>query len=122
MINVQTRRPAWIAIGYLGMLVIATLSLVPAAVRPHTGAGGEYEHGLAYALVGFAFGLGYGLPRSRLISGLGLMAIAATLELLQNFVPGRHPEVTGFLTSSFGGWLGLLVAILASALLQAREN
>ena len=122
MIKIQTRSPAWIAIGYLGMAVIVTLSLVPAALRPHTGAGGGYEHGLAYALVGFAFGLGYARPRDRLISGLALMATAATLELLQNVVPGRTPEVTGFLTSSFGAWLGLFAATLASAVVRAKEN
>ena len=116
----QQTHLAWLGIPRDG----ADRSAVPHTSHslPHTGAGGEYEHGVAYALVGFAFGCGYRLLRPRLFSGVALMAAAATLEVLQNFVPGRSPEVIGFLTSSFGAWMGLLVAILASALAQARAN
>ena len=122
MTQTLTPRRIWLGIGYLGILLIVTLSLIPATARPHTGAGGEYEHGIAYALVGFAFGWGYRLLRPRLFFGVALMATAATLEVLQNFVPGRSPEVAGFLTSSFGAWMGLLAAMLASVLVQARAN
>ena len=101
--------------------MIVMLSLAPAGSRPHSGYGGEYEHLLAYALVGAAFGMGYRTARWQLFSGLALSVAAAVLELLQTFVPGRTPEITGFLISSVGAWLGLAVSIGASAVLRAAK-
>jgi len=112
----QIVKRIWLAAGYIGILLIVTLSLIPATARPHTGAGGGFEHAAAYALVGFAFGWGYRQLRPQLCSGIALTATAATLEALQNFVPGRNPEVLGFLSSTSGAWIGLLGAILLSSL------
>jgi len=114
-------RPLWLAAGYIGFAMIVMLSLAPAAARPHSGYGGEYEHLLAYALVGAAFGLGYRTTRWQLASGLALSAAAAILELLQSFVPGRSPEITGFLISTLGAWLGLALAIGISAVLRTSK-
>lgn len=50
----KLRRLSTIA-GYAGYAMIIVLSLLPAQARPHTGVGGEYEHWVAYALVGGAF-------------------------------------------------------------------
>ena len=74
--------------------------------------------GIAYALVGAAFGLGYRSARGRLAAGLALTAGAAILEGLQNFVPGRSPEVIGFVASSLGAWFGLALAFAAGAVLR----
>jgi VanZ family protein len=41
--------------------------------------------------------------------------------LLQTFVPGRNAEITGFLMSSMGAWLGLAVSIAASAVLRTTK-
>jgi hypothetical protein len=91
--------------GYAGYAMIVVLSLLPAQTRPHSGIGGEYEHWLAYALVGGAFA-----------------ASAAILELLQTFIPGRMPEFTGFLASSLGAWFGILIVALVIFLLCERKQ
>lgn len=96
--------------GWIGTLMIAVLSLVPVTLRPHTGAGGDIEHWIAYTLVALAFGLGFKMRRTRLLTGVALSAGSGLLELLQNFVPGRNPEVAGFLASSFGSWVGIAIA------------
>jgi VanZ family protein len=52
---------------------------------------------------------------------VALSSASAFLELLQTFVPGRTPEITGFATSSLGAWLGLAVAFAAAAALRAAK-
>lgn len=121
MTKPELTRPLWLAVGYIGFSLIVMLSLAPAASRPHSGYGGEYEHLLAYALVGIAFGMGYRTARWQLFSGLALSLAAAVLELLQTFVPGRNAEIAGFLNSSMGAWLGLAVAIAATAVLRTTK-
>lgn len=113
MIFYKLRRSSTIA-GYIGYAMIVVLSLLPAQTRPHTGVGGEYEHWIAYAVVGGAFAVGYFATRARLFAGFALMATAATLELLQNFIPGRTPELAGFLASSLGAWFGIFQVALTA--------
>jgi VanZ family protein len=122
MTKPDTARPLWLIAGYTGCLIVVTLSLVPAAARPHSGVGGQYEHLLAYALVGLAFGMGYRTIRLLLYSGLALTAGAAILELLQNFIPGREPEISGIVTSSLGAWIGLGLAVVIPPILRAIEK
>ena len=110
--QLSTARRLCILAGYIGTAMISLLSLAPATLRPHTGAGGGYEHWVAYALVGLAFGLGYETFRKRAMTGLALSTGSAVLELLQSFVPGRNPEVIGFLSSSFGSFAGVSLAAL----------
>ena len=121
MTNPELTRPLWLVAGYIGFSMIVMLSLVPAGSRPHSGYGGEFEHLLAYALVGAAFGMGYRTARWQLFSGLALSSAAAVLELLQILVPGRSAEITGFLVSSMGAWLGLALSMGASAILRTTK-
>jgi VanZ family protein len=121
MTRPEPTRPLWLAAGYIGFAMIVVLSLVPAASRPHSGYGGQYEHLLAYALVGSAFGMGYRTARWQLILGVALSSAAGILELLQILIPGRNAEVSGFLVSSLGAWLGLALAIAASAVLRTTK-
>jgi len=100
--------------GYAGYVMIVVLSVLPAQTRPHTGFGGEYEHWIAYALVGGLFAAGYTAMRQRLFAGFALTASAAVLELLQNFIPGRTPELAGFLAGSLGAWFGIFLVVLAA--------
>lgn len=121
MNNPALTRPLWVATGYIGFAMIVMLSLAPAAARPHSGYGGEYEHLLAYALVGAAFGMGYRTTKWQVVSALALSAAAGILELLQSLIPGRSAEVSGFLISALGAWLGLAVAIGVSSVLRGRK-
>lgn len=117
MTKPETASRLWIGLSYFGSLLIITLSLVPGSARPHSGIGGNYEHGIAYALVGFAFAMGYRSIKSRIFSGLALSAGAAILELLQNFIPGRDPAFAGFVASTIGAWSGLALVRFAPALM-----
>jgi VanZ family protein len=108
--------------GCVGCLLIVVLSLLPAQIRPHTGVGGEYEHWIAYALVGGVFAAGDSAMRERLFAGLVLTASAAILELLQNLNPGRTPELAGFLASSLGAWSGIFLVTLAASLQRSRTK
>ena len=114
MIFYKLRRLS-IGAGYVGYVMIVILSLLPAQTRPHTGLGGENEHWIAYAVVGGAFALGYFATRARLLAGFALTATAAILELLQTQIPGRTPELAGFLAGSLGACFGIfLVALMAT--------
>lgn len=121
MIFHKLRRLSVVA-GYVGYAMIVVLSLLPAQTKPHTGVSGEYEHWIAYALVGGAFAAGYSATRARVFAGLALTASSAILELFQNFIPGRTPELTGFLASSLGAWFGIFLAALAAFFLCCGKN
>ena len=111
-----------IVAGYVGYVMIVVLSLLPAQTRPHTGVGGEYEHWVAYALVGGVFAAGYSARRAWLFAALALTGTAAVLELLQNFIPGRTPEFTGFLASSLGAWFGIFLVALTVFFLRKSTS
>ena len=115
----EKSRRLWLIAGYSACGLVALLSLLPAASLPRTGVGGAAEHWLAYAAVAFCFGSGFPTRRLQLISCLGLTLGAAALELLQNFIPGRTPDISGFAGSSLGAWSGLVLAILAGAAFKA---
>ena len=95
MIFDKLRRLSVVA-GYVGYAMIVVLSLLPAQTRPHTGVGGEYEHWIAYALVGGAFAAGYLATRARIFAGLALTASSAILELLQTLHSRAHTGIDGF--------------------------
>lgn len=107
----RASRSTFIAAGYLGSIAIVALSLVPATSRPHTGAGGGVEHWLAYALVSGAFALGYRKSSPLVHAAIALTLMAALLELLQKFIPGRNAEVSGFLSSAAGVWASVVFAL-----------
>jgi len=86
---VITRGLAW-----FGILAIVIVSVVPANVRPTTGAAPGFEHLAAFALVAGVFAIGYRLS-------LGLLFLMAFLfcggiELLQVPLPTRHARLSDF--------------------------
>ena len=96
--------------GWIGVLIIAVLSLVPGAERPHTGAPSQIEHYVAYLLVGFVLALGYVQNRGVVTIGLLLALYAGLLELL--FIPGRSARVIDILVSAVGAWTGIVLAFV----------
>lgn len=121
MIFYKLRRLSIVA-GYIGYAVIVVLSLLPAQTRPRTGIGGEYEHWIAYALVGAAFAVGYVATRARLFAGAALMVSAAVLEFLQSLIPGRTPEFSGFLAGFLGAWFGIFLVALVATFHRSRAK
>lgn len=103
--KVIPRFGAWLLLG-----AIAVFTLSPAGLRPVSGAPADLERVAAYALLGGLFSWGY--PRRRVPFLIFLLFMAALLEYLQNFVPGRHGRVEDLLVKT--GAVGMGFALLAA--------
>jgi VanZ family protein len=90
-------------------ILLAVLSLVPGAERPHTGAPGNVEHAIAYALTGWVTTLALSRARRSYIAA-ALIAVAAMFEVCQLWIPGRGAAVDNWLASSFGAIIGVAAA------------
>ncbi|WP_246155012.1 VanZ family protein [Methylobacterium oryzihabitans] len=90
------------------VVLICVLSLVPGNERPHTGAPGQVEHFIAYALTGAVLTVRLRSRRTAIM--LGLVVLAAVCETGQIWVPGRTAQVVDFLASSAGAVTGTLLA------------
>jgi VanZ family protein len=89
------------------ILALAVLSLLPGAARPHTGASGNLEHLLAYTGAAALLVLAFPVARSwRAAAALAVMA--AVLEILQLWIPGRSAGLDNWAFSSLGAGLGAL--------------
>jgi VanZ family protein len=90
---------------------IVVVTVVPASDRPETGVEHNYEHFLAFGLVGLVFALAYSQrPMVLLLSGI---VFALLLELAQIPLPTRHARIEDFLIDAFGESLGIMLAYLA---------
>ena len=101
----------WIARAgsWLIFVLEAFFTVGPRQFRPRTGLEHHAEHFLALALLGVLFGLAY--PRqSRVVAVVG-MIVAAMLETIQLWRPGRHASFADFATNVLGLWAGLLAAV-----------
>jgi VanZ family protein len=97
---------AWILV--VGIMVA---TVVPASERPETAGGHNFEHLLAFGLVGLVFSLAYSW-RLRVLIPSGI-AFALLLELAQIPLPTRHARIEDFLVDAFGACLGISLAYLA---------
>ena len=95
------------------LAAIAFLSLVPGQARPHTGAPGELEHFIAYMGTGLFIAARYRSFQQRLNFWALVAALSFLLELIQNLVPGRDPDLFDALASSSG----LTAGVVAGGLL-----
>jgi VanZ family protein len=96
--------------GYLAVLLIGVLSLLPGALRPQTGVPGQFEHLIAYFGASVVLAL-HADSSPRWSVSLLLVPYAGGLELAQLFIPGRHARLSDFLFNSIGAALGAVVAI-----------
>ena len=122
MKKLERARLLGIATGCFGGGLMAVLSLLPAASVPDLVVGSTYDHLLAYTALGFCFGSGFPSLRSQLYSGFALTLGALVFELLQNFIPGRSPDISDFMASSLGAWSGLTLAILVPPIFSAIKK
>jgi VanZ family protein len=99
-----------------GVLAIIALSLVPGINRPHTGLPGKAEHFIAYCATASTFALGFCSRTSRVMIALGLMLLAGLMEILQLWVPGRHPAIGDAVVSGTGALFGIAVGALLLSL------
>ena len=99
-------------------ITIVIFSLVPANIRPVTGAPQPVEHFAIYALTGLAFGFGY-KRREVLLAGL-LVIFSGAVEFAQLAVPGRHARVSDFVIDAIAVVTGLFVASHLSRYISLR--
>jgi hypothetical protein len=102
--------------GWLGVLIIVILSLVPGDLRPHTVLPGPFEHSLAYALTGAALAFGHRRYDSRLPWLFGLSSCSVVFELLQAWIPGRSSSAVDAAASSSGAVLGIFLGAVVAKL------
>jgi VanZ family protein len=96
-------------------------TLGPATLRPHSEMGQNSEHGLAFVLVGLAFGLAY--PRRRLVVAAISVVLIGLLELMQLWAPGRHARLEDFLVDAATACVGFaLAAAIHLIVLRFRAN
>lgn len=101
-----------------GLLAIIVLSLVPAEWRPSTGLSKELDHGIAYCIVAALLAIA-GLVRWPGI--LGVIPLAAVLEVGQRFVPGRDAALVDFFMGAAGGLLGSALCCFVTGLLVSKS-
>ena len=104
--------------GWLAVVVISILSLVPGILRPHIGAPPKLEHVAAYLITAGLLSLGYRSPRQLAIIAVTLSLYSGLLEIGQIFVPGRSAAVSDFLASSAGAFIGCGLAWIVLRLLK----
>jgi VanZ family protein len=104
------------ASGCVLLLVIAVLSFVPPAYRPITSFPHSIEHIAIYAFTGLAFGLSQ--PTRYVSWFLWLGFYAATIEIVQLWVPGRHARMSDFVIDV----VGLSIGLGMGAMLTVRQR
>jgi VanZ family protein len=87
---------------------VAFATLGPAAQRPHLYLGQNWEHALAFVLLGLAFGLAYTRNLSR--TAALVIAFTGVIEMLQLVAPGRHARMEDFVVDALAASVGLAAA------------
>jgi hypothetical protein len=108
--------------GVVGVCLIIVLSLVPGPYRPHTGASGNLEHFLAYALTALALAWGWRSPAQWVGIIITLFLLASGLELAQSLVPGRSGHWMTAFVSGFGSITGALLGVIGLWALNRVEK
>lgn len=118
--NTLSRRPLWLAIGWSLVVLVSLLSLAPTERLPEVGYNDKLGHLLAYFSLMAWFGQIHG---ARLKPVLALLAMGATLELLQGLSGYRDMSGLDLLANAAGiaaGWLCCRLAPDLLARLDAR--
>lgn len=99
-------------LGVVGLFAIVVLSLLPGSQRPHSGLPGPAEHFISYSCTAFALSFSFRAVSSRIAIAVGLACLAATMEALQHWSPGRHAAIVDAVASSSGGVFGILAGAM----------
>jgi hypothetical protein len=92
---------------WLLLIAIVVMTLGPVSMRPHTHFSPDFDRFAAYALLGGFYRIGYPQCRFWILAPL-LVAVAATLEAGQLFVPGRDAHLSDFVFKAAGAMIGLI--------------
>ena len=97
---------------------IVGLSIVPPDYRVITDLPRAIEHLSIFLLTGVAFGVGY--PDHYPMQSIALVLFAAAVELMQVWVPGRHPRLSDFAAAVLGLGLGTGLAYVSTRMARGR--
>ena len=95
-------------IAWLLAALVTFATLGPPSSRPHSDLGQIAEHGLAFILVGLAFGFAY--PQHRLRNATVAVVMTGVLEIVQIWMPGRHARLTDFVVDAIATCIGFVIA------------
>ncbi len=102
------------------LVAVVALTVVPAAERPVTSLGQNWEHFLCFVMVGALTAIAFELPLKLLLPASVLFALA--LELVQIPLPTRHARLEDFVVDAFGIVFGVLCARLLQQTGIGRRN
>ncbi len=95
---------------------------MPAEHITRTGAPGFAEHFLAYFIASICVAIGFVNQFSKIRISLGLVVFAGAMELAQNFIPSRDPNILDFLSGAIGVVSGIALVYLMPSVRQAINN
>jgi VanZ family protein len=107
-------------IAWLLCAAVTFATLGPPQYRPHSALGQDGEHALAFMLVGLAFGLAY--PRHRLLTASIAVVLSGVLEVLQFWMPGRHPRWEDFVVDALAACVGIAMAAVLDWTMQWMQR
>jgi VanZ family protein len=107
MTNAATR-----ALGWLAVLSIMVLSLVPGRARPHILPNSYEEHFAAYVVASALLAMAYPALRQRVWLGAMLCVGAASFEVAQLHIAGRTSSVVDLVASVAGVFAGVALSLV----------
>jgi hypothetical protein len=95
--------------GWLAVLTIVALSVMPGQMRPDVLGEKHVEHVAAYFGTAMLLAIGYPRRSQLVLIGALLPACAGLLEIIQLGINGRTASIADFATSVLGAWIGVMV-------------
>jgi len=92
----------------LATLVVWVLSLLPAPDLPNAGISDKLEHVIAYFVLATLGSLAFRGRRNAFLLFVLLCVMGVAIELLQNFSPGRSPELADAVADGIGAAAGVV--------------
>jgi VanZ family protein len=109
-VDVAMMKHAFRMAGVLAVCLVVVLSVIPGHMQIRTEAPKAVEHFAAYFLTGLIVARALGsYCRAWVVIGV-FMALAATLEVCQPWVPGRTFEVSDWAAGALGAIIGVALA------------
>ena len=106
----------WRTAAWVGVAILCGLSLLPADHDIEIDLLEDAHHFGAYVVLGIASTAAY--PTNRLRCAAGLIVLAAGLELVQHFSPGRAPSWQDFAAGAAGVIVGVAITRICYRLLS----
>lgn len=118
---------AWIAViaiayatlTHVGFVYSIYFKIAPILMSPEMRTYAQFEHVLAFALLGALFAYAY--PHKLLLVCCLVLGGAVLLELAQTITPDRHGTLIDALEKIAGGGAGILFARIAQLLWSAKD-